>query len=85
MRPISFAFAVIFSAKASSDPAIPSATTMQASLPDCTMIPRSRSRTDTRVLTMTNIFEPPLRHAFSLTGNSSSSEMRPSLSRSNTM
>ena len=85
VRPISWPLRVISAAKASSVPLRPSASTMQASLPDCTITPRSRSSTRTILPTSTNIFEPPLRHAFSLTGSSSSNEMRPSLSRSNTM
>ena len=44
-----------------------SAKAIAASLPDWTTIPRRISSTVTRELTSMNIFEPPLRHAFSLT------------------
>ena len=44
-----------------------SAKAIAASLPDWTTIPRKISSTVTRELTSMNIFEPPLRHAFSLT------------------
>ena len=85
VSPSSRARSFISSAKASSLPDRPSATTMQASLPDCTMMPRIRSSTRTCEFTSTNIFEPPIRQAFSETGSSSSSDRRPSFSRSNTM
>ncbi len=57
---------------------------MQASLPDWMIMPRIRSLTGTRLLSAANIVEPPdgappLRQAFSLTGNSSVSLMRPCL------
>ena len=65
-------------AKASSEPARPSAKTTAASLPDCTMTPWIRSSTLTLVPTSTNIFEPPMRQAFSLTGSVSSSVSVPS-------
>ena len=83
-RPISRARRFISSANAASLPEMPSAMTMEASLPDCTMMPRNRSATLTRVLTMTNILDPPMRHAFSLTRNLSSRLSAPALSRSNT-
>ena len=82
VRPSSFAFWFISSANCSSDPAIASANTMQASLPDCTMTPRIRSSTRTCVPTWTNIFDPPIFHARSLTSSSSSSFIFPCFSRS---
>ena len=82
VSPSSFAFAFISSANCSSEPAIASANTMQASLPDCTMTPRIRSSTFTCVPTWTNIFDPPIRHARSLTSSSSSSRIFPCFSRS---
>ena len=82
VRPSCLAFAFISSANCSSDPAMASAKTMQASLPDCTMTPWIRSSTFTVVPICTNIFDPPMRQAFSVTGNSSSSRMRPCFSRS---
>ena len=85
VKPISRALRVISSAKASSVPLSPSARTMQASLPDCTMTPRSRSSTRAVLPTSTNILEPPMRQAFSLTGSSSSSDSRSSLRRSKTI
>ena len=85
VRPSSWPRLVICSLKASSVPPSASATTMQASLPDCTMIPCRRSSTRTRDPTSTNIFEPPLRHAFSLTGRVSSRLRLPSARRSKTI
>ena len=49
------------------------------------MMPRRMSCTATLVFTFTNIFEPPLRQAFSLIAMVSSIESRPSLRRSNAM
>ena len=63
--PSSLAFAFIFSTNCSSDPPIASASTMAASLPDCTMTPRIRSSTLTVLPSCTNIFEPCIRQAFS--------------------
>ena len=83
--PIAAASSVISSAKASSVPAIASASAMAASLPDCTMMPRRMSCTVTREPISTNIFEPPLRQAFSEIGISSSIFSRPSASRSKAM
>ncbi len=71
------AFSVIMSAKAASLPAIPSATTMVASLPDCTMMPRIKSSIRTRLPTRTNIFDPCIFQAFLLTGKVSSSDRLP--------
>ena len=85
VRPISFARRVIIPANASSVPASPSATTMHASLPDCTMMPRSKSETDILSPTLTNILEPPFFQAFSLTRKVSSSASDPFLRRSNTI
>ncbi len=75
--PISRARLVIISANLSSLPAMPSASTMQASLADWMMTPCSRSSTDTWLWIGTNMLDvcdgaPPLRQAFSLTMNSSS-------------
>ncbi|MCY1183786.1 hypothetical protein D9M73_244340 [compost metagenome] len=60
--------AVVFirSAKASSLPAMCSATATLASLPDWMMMPCSRSPRATWVPTWTNIREPPVRQACSL-------------------
>ncbi|MND84152.1 hypothetical protein D3C80_760360 [compost metagenome] len=56
----------IMSAKASSLPAMCSATATLASLPDWMMMPCSRSLMVTWVLTWTNMREPPVRQACSL-------------------
>jgi hypothetical protein len=69
-------------AKLSSLPATPSATAIEASLPDCTMMPRNRSDSFTRLLSWANIDEPldgppPLRQAFSEIRNSLSRLSRP--------
>ena len=85
VRPSSFAFSVIRSANAASVPASASAKTMQASLPDWMIMPRTRSSTGTRSPTLTNISEPSTRHAFSLTGSVSVSFRLPSFSASKTM
>src|SRR5450631_4563365 len=88
-KPISRARSVILAANSASLPAMPSARTMQASLPDCTIMPCSRSSTEILLLIAANMVEPcdgapPLRHAFSLTVYSSVSLMRPSLISWNT-
>ena len=85
VRPNSFALRFIASANALSEPDSASATTMQASLPDWTTIPRTRSSTRTRLSTSTNILEPPIRQALRLTTNLSSRESFPCLSCSKTM
>ena len=77
VSPSSFARLFIMSAKASSLPAMPSASAMQASLPDWIITPCNRSRTLTRLFSAANIAEPPdgappLRQAFSLMVISSS-------------
>ncbi len=64
---------------------MPSASTMQASLPDCTIMPWMRSFTVTVWPSGTNIFDPPIRHAFSLTGSPWSSVNRPALSMPKTI
>ncbi len=74
------AFWFISSANCSSDPAMPSASTMQASLPDCTIMPRTRSSIFTWLFRSTNIFDPPMRQARSLTGSSWVSVNRPDFS-----
>ena len=84
VMPSSRAFSFARSAKAVSLPASASAKTMQASLPDWMIMPRSRSSTPTRSPTLTNISEPSIRQARSLTGSVSSSLRLPSLSRSKT-
>ena len=78
VSPISLAYLFISLAKASSEPEIPSARMMQASLPDCTVTPRIRSSTLTVELSGANMAElpdgaPPVRQACSLTLNWSSS------------
>jgi len=82
-KPISRARWVILTANSDSVPAMPSASTMQASLPDWMIMPCSRSSTGILLLSAANIVEPcetapPLRQAFSLTEYSSVSLMRPS-------
>ena len=72
------------SANCCSDPLIASASTMHASLPDCTMTPRTRSSTLICAPSSTNIFDPPMRQARSLTGSVWSSCRRPAFSCSNT-
>ena len=83
VSPSSLARLFIMSANAPSVPASPSASAIQASLPEAIITPRSRSSTFTRLLIAANIAEPPegappLRQACSLMVNSSSSLMRPS-------
>ncbi len=63
---------------------MPSARTMQASLPDWISMPRMRSPTAIWPPSGTNIFEPCIRQAFSLTGSSWSSRRRPDRSIPNT-
>ena len=87
-RPISRPRSVISAAKASSLPDRASATTMQASFPDWTTIPRTRSSILTRFRGGRNMVElplliPPFRQAFSLMRNVSSRDNDPSFSRSN--
>jgi hypothetical protein len=88
VMPSSFAFLFMRSAKLSSVPAMPSATTMQASLPDSTIMPLIRSSTVTSVPgSPTHIVEPwrDMRQAFSLTWNLLSSLSRPAASSSKMM
>ncbi len=90
VSPISLARWFISPAKASSEPAMFSAMVIAASLPDCTISPRSRSDILMRLLTCANIDEPPPPapprcHASSVTVNSVSIERRPDFSASNTM
>ena len=85
VNPSSRALRFIASANAASEPDNASATTMQASLPDWTTIPRIRSSTRTCLSTSTNILEPPIRQALRLTTNLSSSERCPAFSWSKTM
>src|SRR5215475_13575474 len=59
VRPSSRARLFIISANCGSLPAMPSASVMQASLPDCTMTPYRRSVTFTRLLSGANIAAPP--------------------------
>src|SRR5665213_2835329 len=85
-KPISRARCVIWTAKSASVPAMPSASTMQASLPDWMIMPCSRSSTGTLLLSAANIVEvcegaPPLRQAFSLTLYSSVRLTLPSFMR----
>ena len=68
---------------------MPSASAMQASLPDWMMTPRSRSSTRTRLLIGANMLDvrdgaPPVRQALVLIRSSSSSFRRPCLSSLNT-
>ena len=84
-RPSSRARLVIMAANLSSEPAMPSASAMQASLPDCTITLVSRSCTRARLWIGANMLEvcegaPPCRQAYSLTSNSVSGLMCPSLS-----
>ena len=76
-------------AKVRSLPAMPSASTMQASLPLWMIAPCSRSSTETLLLSAANMVEPPdgappLRQAFSLTRYSSVSLISPCLMAWNT-
>ncbi len=57
----------IIATKASSDPAIRSASAMQASLPDCTIMPRISSSAVTGRRGSMNMREPGARQAFSET------------------
>ena len=82
--PISRARRFIRAAKLSSDPEMPSAMAMAASLPDWTTRPWMRSDTAMRLFRAANMVEPPdlappARHAFSDTTKVSSSFSRPSL------
>ena len=90
MSPISRARWFIMLAKAASEPAMFSAMVIAASLPDCTIRPRTRSDILMRLLTCANIEEPPppappRRQASSVTVNSVSMDRRPDFSASNTM
>ena len=87
--PSSRARLFIISTKPRSLPAIPSASVMQASLPDWTNAPWIRSSTLTRLWIAANMLDvwdgaPPRRQASSLTRYSVSSLMRPCLSSLNT-
>ena len=86
-RPILAAVLFISSAKASSVPLMPSATTTEASLPDWITMPRIRSSTLIWSLGLRNMVEPPLAapplsQALRLTVMVSVSLSLPSLSRS---
>ena len=83
--PSSAARSVISRAKASSLPASASATTTQASLPDCTMIPLIRSSTVGRSVSSRNIVLPPIALARDETENRVSRPTRPSRNASNSM
>ena len=72
-------------ANSSSLPARPSATTMQASLPDWMRMPRIRSSTFTSESMSTNILEPCMAQAFWLTWKVSVSLTSPRFSASNSM
>ncbi len=85
VSPISAARRVICVAKASSVPPRFSATTMQASLPDCTMMPWISASTGTVLPASTNIREPPIAWARAETLNSVSFVTRPSRIASNSM
>jgi hypothetical protein len=76
---------VMRSAKLSSLPDSPSATTTQASLPDSTIMPLIRSSTATSLPSSTNMREPPMLRARSLTRKRVSSLTRPAVSSSNRM
>ncbi len=73
------------SANASSVPASASASATAASLPDCTMMPRSRFSTLTSSPSRMNIFEPPIAAARAEVRNSSSIEISPLSSASKAM
>ena len=83
VRPSVLASAFIRSAKAASEPASPSATTTQASLPDRTMMPWISSLTLGRSRVLRNMVEPPMSIAFCDTGRRVSIVTLPSLSASN--
>jgi hypothetical protein len=70
VSPIASPRSVISRANASSDPARPSATTTQASLPDCTMMPLMSSSTVGRSSWSRNMVDPPIACALSDTRNS---------------
>ena len=83
--PNSLAFIVIRIANSSSVPAIPSASAIQASLPEATIIPLKRSITETSSPTIINIDEYPAvdnLHAFSEIKNLSSRLKSPDLIKS---
>ena len=80
--PSSWARLVISSAKVASLPARPSATTTQASLPDCTMMPWTSASTGTFFPASTNMRLPSIDWACGLTSNSVSMVTRPSRSAS---
>ncbi len=71
-------------AKASSEPAICSASAMQASLPDCTIMPRISSSAVTGRLGSMNMRDPGARQAFSDTLTCCSSASFFSFSAANT-
>ena len=85
VMPSSRALAVMRSAKLSSLPDIPSAMTTQASLPDSTIMPLIRSSTVTSLPSSTNMREPPMLRARSLTRNRVSSFRRPAAISSKAM
>ena len=82
--PSSRALAFISATKALSEPEMPSASTMQASLPDWMIMPRSRSSTRTSLPSSTNILEPPIFQAVSDTLKVVSMVISPFLSSSKT-
>ena len=66
--PNTLAWAFIISTKRSAVPPTPSAKAMVASLPDCTIMPLTRSSTGTFIFGSMNIREPGIFQARSLTG-----------------
>ena len=63
----------IICANTSSEPPMASASAMQASLPDCTIMPRMSWSTETGFFGSMNMREPLARQAFSDTGTTRSS------------
>ena len=71
--PRRFALVFINCTNVSSVPAMRSASAMVASLPDCTIMPKIRSCTDTGLPSSMNVRDPSERQACSLTVTISSS------------
>jgi hypothetical protein len=67
-RPSALAWSFIISTKRSTVPPTPSARATVASLPDCTIMPLTRSSTGTCILGSMNMREPGVFQARSLTG-----------------
>ena len=82
--PMRFASAFMRATKAASLPATSSASAIDASLPDCTIIPCISSSTDTARRGSMNIREPSACHAAADTGTLCDGVILPSCSAANT-